>query len=290
MRFRLILIAALLAGPVAARDLPAAFDCVRERGGLVAAHRGGGGPGQPENVLSTARRTVANVTPLIELDVSTTSDGVLVLFHDAELDEDSNGQGEIAQTPWRAVQRLRLKDPQGRLTRERPSRLSDVLAALKGRAVIQLDRKRPAQWSAILAEVDRAGARDAVVPISYSPEEALEIARLAPWAMVSATIREPADLDVLAAGGLPAERILAWTGAGRPNPALWAALRARGVEPIFGTLGRPETRLDTLYAADGDLSEYRDLLAAGVDIISSSTPAAAAAAVAAQDARACLAR
>jgi glycerophosphoryl diester phosphodiesterase len=284
------LIAALAAGPALARDLPAAFDCVRERGGIVAAHRGGGGPGQPENVLSTARRTVANVTPLIELDVSTTSDGVLVLFHDDELDEDTNGKGEIAQTPWRTVRALRLKDPQGRLTRERPSRLSDTLAALKGRAIIQLDRKRPAQWSAILAEVDRAGARDAVVPISYSIEEALEIARLAPWAMVSATIRSQADLDTLAAGGLPPERILAWTGAGRPNPELWAMLRARGVEPIFGTLGRVETRLDTQYAADGDPSEYRDLLANGVDIISSSTPAAAAGAIAAQDARACLAR
>lgn len=284
------LLAALAAGPALARDLPAAFDCVRERGGLVAAHRGGGGPGQPENALATARRTVATVTPLIELDVSTTSDGVLVLFHDAELDEDTNGFGRIAETPWRTVRRLRLKDPQGALTSVRPSRLSDTLAALKGRAVIQLDRKRPAQWSAILAEVDRAGARDAVAPISYTNEEALEIARAAPWAMVSATIRSAADLDALAAGGLPPERILAWTGAGQPNPELWALLRARGVEPIFGTLGRPETRLDTRYAADGDLSEYRDLIASGVDVISSSTPAAAAGAIAALDARACLAR
>lgn len=287
---RVALFIALLATPAAARNLPATFDCVRERGGIVAAHRGGGGPSRPENVLSTAQRTVTNVTPLIELDVSTTSDGVLVLFHDDELDEDSNGSGKIAQTPWRTVQRLRLKDPQGRLTRERPSRLDDTLTALKGRAIIQLDRKRPAQWADILAAVDRAGARDAVVPISYSTEEALEIARLAPWAMVSATIREPSDLDVLAAGGLPPERILAWTGAGRPNPQLWAALRARGVEPIFGTLGRPETRLDKRFAEDGDLSEYRDLIVQGVDIISSSTPAAAVGAIAAQDARACLVR
>jgi glycerophosphoryl diester phosphodiesterase len=64
-----------------------------------------------------------------------------------------------------------------------------------------------------------------------------------------------------------------------PLPILDFAVRAgigmlgadgeAGIEPIFGTLGRPGDRLDDVYAADGNPSEYGDLVRAGVVMIAS---------------------
>ena len=56
--------------------------------------------------------------------------------------------------------------------------------------------------------------------------------------------------------------------------ALWAALRAQDVEPQFGTLGPEATRLDTVYAADGDVGEYRDLFDQGAVVIATDAPLA----------------
>jgi glycerophosphoryl diester phosphodiesterase len=66
-------------------------------------------------------------------------------------------------------------------------------------------------------------------------------------------------------------RILGWTGTDHPEIRPFAILRAAGIEPIFGTLGRPGERLDDVYLADGNPSEYGELVRAGVVMIASDT-------------------
>ena len=56
-------------------------------------------------------------------------------------------------------------------------------------------------------------------------------------------------------------------GINNPNPRAFAAVNGRGIETAFGTLGRPDTRLDTVYWADGDPSEYEDLVSAGLTLL-----------------------
>jgi glycerophosphoryl diester phosphodiesterase len=68
------------------------------------------------------------------------------------------------------------------------------------------------------------------------------------------------------------DRLLGWTGTSDPGAKPFAGLRAAGIEPIFGTLGPPGRRLDDVYLADGDPSEYVALARSGVVMIASDTP------------------
>ena len=92
---------------------------------------------------------------------------------------------------------------------------------------------------------------------------------MAPEMMISAGLGGTEDL-----AGLNPAQILAWTGTREERPALWRSLRDARVEVQFGTLGAEGVRRDDRYAADGDVSEYRDLFRQGVTVIATDTPLA----------------
>jgi len=253
------------------------FDCVRERGIAISAHRGQSADDQPENSIAAIEATGRAVPgAIVELDAVLTRDGGLVLMHDDSMDRTTTGHGKVADLTVAEIQAARLRAPDGTLTAAAPPTLAQALAAA-GRvgAITSIDLK-PADEAAtlnlaraVIAEVRRAGAADRVILITYSAETAREVAALAPEMMVSAGTKSIAALD-----GLNRPQILGWTGAGEPNPALWAQLKAAGVEAQFGTLGAAGRRLDDRYAEDGDVSEYRDLYDQGVTIIATDTPLA----------------
>ena len=90
--------------------------------------------------------------------------------------------------------------------------------------------------------------------------------------------------------GLNPAQILAWTGTREERPALWSALRQAGIEVQFGTLGAEGRRRDDRYAADGDVSEYRDLFRQGVTVIATDTPLAVQSVLGAEVAKAAACR
>ncbi|MFW5948631.1 MAG: glycerophosphodiester phosphodiesterase, partial [Halolamina sp.] len=65
-------------------------------------HRGAEGLAPP-NTLTAVRAALDVGVDGIELDVWRSSDGELVLFHDAVLDWDSTGSGWIESTPWSEI-------------------------------------------------------------------------------------------------------------------------------------------------------------------------------------------
>ncbi|MFB7408562.1 MULTISPECIES: glycerophosphodiester phosphodiesterase family protein [unclassified Streptomyces] len=79
---------------------------------LPFAHRGGTANGL-ENTAAAFRRAAAAGYRYFETDVHTTSDGVLVAFHDATLDRVTDTSGRIADLPWAAVREARVagKEP-----------------------------------------------------------------------------------------------------------------------------------------------------------------------------------
>ncbi|MFE6714305.1 glycerophosphodiester phosphodiesterase [Streptomyces sp. NPDC057695] len=81
-------------------------------GPLPFAHRGGTANGL-ENTAAAFRRAAAAGYRYFETDVHTTSDGVLVAFHDATLDRVTDASGRIADLPWAAVREARVagKEP-----------------------------------------------------------------------------------------------------------------------------------------------------------------------------------
>ena len=288
------------------QPLAAAFDCLREnRTAVISAHRAGAGPGVPENSLAAITRSADAGIAVLEVDVTLSADGVPVLMHDRTLDRTTTGRGPVSGLRLGDLQTLRLRDPSGALTGETVPTLEQALAAASGRAVVMLDIKTgvsdedPA-WAARHRAVVQAAARTVsqarqrrhVAFIAYTRQESATIHAIAPWAMQSVSTGPSRPVATYAASGLQLSAMLAFTGTRAPDPGLFADLANQSVEVIFGTLGRPGTRLDDVYAADGDLREYRDLAASGVQVIATDAALAAQAALSAtqtQAATSCLA-
>ncbi|MEM9938147.1 MAG: glycerophosphodiester phosphodiesterase family protein [Pseudomonadota bacterium] len=261
-----------LSPPLARFDLgslPEFFDCVREEGGTVlASHRGGPAPGYPENGLETLEYASLNATPIHEIDVAESRDGVLFLLHDNSLGRTTTGDGQVSDTDWDEIATLNLVDNSGQITPFTPPKLSDVLLwAKQTGAVVELDKKRTTSYRNIISHVRAAGAEQNVILISYTDEQAIEIARLAPDLMMTASVNSPEHQAELEAAGVDMTKVIAWTGISNPNDRAWKALGRRDIESAFGTLGRPGERLDDQYIADGDLSEFQTLVDGGLTLL-----------------------
>lgn len=85
---------------------------------LLIAHRGGAGLA-PENTMAAFRNAVEVWrADMLELDVRTTGDGVLVVLHDETVDRTTDGTGRVGDLSWDQVKELdagyRFTDPEGR--------------------------------------------------------------------------------------------------------------------------------------------------------------------------------
>lgn len=223
---------------LAPADLPAFFDCLREREQTaVSAHRGGPAPGYAENAVETFRRTIGHAPTFLEVDVSVTRDGALVLMHDDDVERTTDGRGAVSAMTLAEFQALRLQDESGATLGQHPPSLRQALDWANGRAILELDIKRSVAFEDVVREVEEAGAMGRVVFITYSIDAASRLARLAPDAMIYTTISSPRELDLLERRGVDLRRIVAWVGTQAPDAALVEALAARGVEARFGMFG-----------------------------------------------------
>ncbi len=261
------------------------FDCVRERDGmLIASHRGGPAPGYPENAIETLSYATSQGIVIHEIDVVESRDGMLFLLHDRTLGRTTTGDGAVADTDWEDIQNLNLKDNSGAITAFTPPKLSDVLLwARANQVIVELDKKPTTSFRNIISHVRAAGAENNVVLITYNDAQAIEVAQLAPDLMMTASIDSAAHQQELAAAGVNFDNVIAWMGIRDPNPNAFRAIEGRGVETAFGTLGRPGERLDDIYWADGDPSEYQDLADAGLSLLATDEPYRVAAALTADD-------
>ena len=256
-----------LAAPV--RDLPAFFDCVRKENAMViAAHRGGPASGYPENALETMQRTLRSVTPIMEIDVAESRDGVLFLMHDRSLRRTTGYDGQVADTNWSVISGLSLRDNDRKKTSFNPPKLTDVLIwAKENNAILELDKKETTSFRNIVSAVRAAGAENNVILITYNDNQAGEVARLAPDLMLTASARGGRDIGKLEDLGVDPKNLIVWTGVNNPDAAAWDRNARNGVESAFGTLGRPGERLDDKYLADGDPVEYEEMMLDGLVLL-----------------------
>lgn len=253
-------------------DLNAFFDCVDNAGaGLISAHRAGPFPGFPENGLETMIATMSAIPAIMEIDVAASADGVLFLMHDDTLDRTTTGRGVATEKNWSQIAALKLRDADGRATAFSPPRLSDILDWADGRTIVQIDFKRSARYEDVIEEVYRQGAEARVILIAYSMASAQKLHRLAPDMMLSLSVENELELNRAIAAGIPATRLMGFTGTQSPRPRLFAALDARDVEGIFGTLGRRDS-IDLEIAASGNEARYAEIVSAGADIIATDRP------------------
>jgi len=223
---------------LAPADLPAFFDCLRERGDVaISAHRGGPAPGYAENAIATFQNTIGAAPALLEVDVNVTRDGALVLMHDDDVARTTDGAGAVSAMTLTQFQALRLQDERGATLDQHPPSLRQALDWAEGRAILELDIKRSVRFDDVVREVESAGAMRRVVFITYSVNAAARLAELAPEAMIYTTISNARELDTLERRGVDLNRIVAWVGSDAPAASLLEALTARGVEARLGMFG-----------------------------------------------------
>lgn len=249
------------------------LDCLRSSGGvLLIAHRGGPTQHHPENAIETFENTLKTGIRGIEVDIAETRDGHLILMHDDDLERTTTGSGRVAAQTLADIQALRLQTP-ALTTDFQPPTLEATLAfAVRNNIIVELDKKRSASFSPIIAAVRAAGAENHVFVITYTDDQAVEVHRQAPELVITATIRTLDDADRLIARGVRPTGLVAWTGTNNPDPALWRGLAARGIETAFGTLGPPDRSLDARFWADGDGAEYNALVDSGLPILVTDRP------------------
>jgi glycerophosphoryl diester phosphodiesterase len=111
---------------------------------LVVAHRGASRYA-PENTLAAFRLALAQGAWAVECDVRRTRDDRLVVIHDATVDRTTDGSGLVTALPLDAIRGLDAGRWFGaEFTGERVPLLEEVLALIRGRALIQVEIKNEA--------------------------------------------------------------------------------------------------------------------------------------------------
>lgn len=123
----------------------------RRKGPGIICHRGASEFAK-ENTLEAFRAAFLLGADGNEIDIRTTSDGVLVVFHDDMLDRHLDAYGDVGDYTWAELQRFRWRDPGNFGEQCRIPTLAEVFELHREYAgLMHLDIKRPGQDVAIAA-------------------------------------------------------------------------------------------------------------------------------------------
>ncbi|MGH6780500.1 MAG: glycerophosphodiester phosphodiesterase family protein [Sphingomonadaceae bacterium] len=238
--------------------IPAFVACLGKEGvSVVGGHRGGPSAGYPENALATYKRSVAAAPMWVEGDIQITKDGVLVLNHDTTLDRTSTGKGEIRNHTWAELQSVRLKDPQGSVTEHGLVKFADWLAWADGKAILQVDTKPATGDDKVVAAVKAAKAEDRVVYVTYTIDQARNVMRLSPGAVVSVPVRNRQDLEAAKAAGVFGPQVVAMVLPVAGDPDFYRDVAATGSPMVDLGIMWGEEAPDKRYKGLADASLYQ---------------------------------
>lgn len=136
---------------------------------MVAAHRGVHND-VPENSMASFRRAAELGVHIVELDIRSTRDGVLVLMHDKTVDRTTNGRGRVDSLTFAELSALSLKH-NGQLTKEKIPTLEEALLFLKDKTLIDLDIKAGDKTGEIMEMVKKTGAERSVIFFVYDSSQ-----------------------------------------------------------------------------------------------------------------------
>jgi glycerophosphoryl diester phosphodiesterase len=125
-----------------------------------------------ENSLSAFRRAAAEGYHYLETDVHATSDGVVVVHHDAVLDRTTDATGAVAALPWSVVGKAKIGG------REPVSRLADLLEELPD-AALNIDVKAESAVEPLVDTLRKANAFHRVCVASFSEARLVKVRRSA---------------------------------------------------------------------------------------------------------------
>lgn len=157
------------------------YECARKKGSpLLAAHRGVCGANVPCNTLLAYEIAVAQGADIVEIDVAKSADGQFFAFHPGMEHAYLKTGKRVCEMSADEAASVSILNNDEIETHYRIPALKDVLALLKGRAFINVDK----YWTdiaGITEEIRAAGVQDQVIVKSIPEEKYLrEIERVAP--------------------------------------------------------------------------------------------------------------
>ena len=138
---------------------------------LVGAHRGGNSIKGTNNTIEKFVNAVKAGTDIIETDLQTTKDGVVVIFHDGEMSDDSNCKGKVADKNYDEIKKCKLKGSKPIGT------LEEALKAINGKAIINAEFKTMEVVVPAIKLVQKYNAYDWVYFQTKSEPEKYQLAR-----------------------------------------------------------------------------------------------------------------
>jgi glycerophosphoryl diester phosphodiesterase len=221
------------------------------------AHRGASSE-RPENTLPAFELAIAQHADVVECDVRATSDGALLVLHDATVDRTTSGTGALREMT--AAQARALDAGDG----ERIPRLAEVLELARGRVRVNVDLKEPDIVGDAVAAVRDADVIDGVTFISFLPEVWEQLEALTPESPRIHLIDSAAGLASLVMGDSGSQSVA--TGVGVPyaivNEGMVERMHRHGLGVFAWTVDDPD--------------EMRRVIACDVNGVVTNRPAALA--------------
>ncbi len=231
------------------------FECLPKEAAFLAAHRGTAkGTAHPENSMGGLKALIDRGYLFAEIDIAGLKDGTHILFHDGVWEEKSTGQGVVAASTWNEVEAYLLLDTRGDFSADRPPKLEDYLKAAKDRIYLEIDFKSSAKYAHVIELIRKNNMGDQVILISYNHKQAKILAGLAPEMMISATVKQSAEVADLEALGLKRSNLTAWLGRALEDNVLTEKLSEMNI-PVLGMMGHQSSRKKTI-AADLLVTDY----------------------------------
>lgn len=130
----------------------------------------------PENSIAALNNCISKGIEFIEIDTHITSDGIVVVCHDATVDRTTNGSGAIIDMTYSEIQNLYLLDRNGNLTTEKMPTLEEFLRAGRGKIYFDLDYSpRTATTAQVMDVVNRLNMSEQCLFYCNSTEKVAEV-------------------------------------------------------------------------------------------------------------------
>jgi Glycerophosphoryl diester phosphodiesterase len=136
---------------------------------LIAAHRGTSGGNIAENTIGAYTCALANRADIIEMDLAKSTDGKFFIFHDGNEKRLLGTEKNLTTMTSEEILSYPMHNSNGHPMNEKVNLFEDVLEALKGKCLINLDRS-DRYWDEAIPIIEKHGMLDQVI-IKSEPEE-----------------------------------------------------------------------------------------------------------------------
>lgn len=136
---------------------------------LVAAHRGDW-KNYPENSLEAIQSCIDRGIDIVEIDVRKTLDGHFILMHDLTVRRTTNGKKKVSKYTLNEIQKLRLRDKNGKITNYHVPSLEEALLVAKGKIVLNLD-KSGGYFNELLKVIEKHNCGENIILKGEGPAE-----------------------------------------------------------------------------------------------------------------------